>query len=320
MLWIFALPLIYGYGMAMLAPYHWFFDTHVNFTIQYAIGGVLLGILALLNGAPILTVLLLLIGGLNTYKVYYSYSDPLVFSSPYKDEKPNLTIVQYNKLFPNQRWDEIEKWVKENHEEIDVMLVQESGIHTIYKLKALKKYFPYQFPENPNQRYNDVSVLSRIPFEVEKIPSLGIHGHMPGMKITYQREDMPEPLHLYSIHAQSPASSNKHLERTEDLLIMKQAINADPHPLKLFVGDLNTTPYSQVFQDFKNDTGLKYNDFKWFPNTTWHSNFYFSAFMIPIDHMFYSPAIKQISKDVGPTLGSDHHMLIGKFQLPERTE
>lgn len=311
------MPLFYGYVMALLAPYHWFFDTHVNFTIQYALGGLLLGIVALLLQCPVLGVLLLLVGLLNTYTVYNSYSDPFVFSSPYQNETPNLTIVQYNKLFPNQSWDKIEHWVKENHENIDIMVVQESGIHTLYKLKNLEKYFPYQFPENPKQRFNDVSILSHIPFKVEEIPSLNIDGHMPGMKVTYQRPDMPEPLHLYSIHAQSPASSNKHKERTEDLLIMKQAIMKDPHPYKLFVGDLNTTPYSRVFQDFLSDTEMTYNDFKWFPNTTWHSDLRFPFLMIPIDHMFYSPEIHQISKDVGPTLGSDHHMLMGKFRIPQ---
>ena len=62
---------------------------------------------------------------------------------------------------------------------------------------------------------------------------------------------------------------------------------------------------------------MEYNDYSFFPKVTWNSNFIAPFLKIPIDHIIYSPQIKQISKEVGPSLGSDHHMLIAKFHIPE---
>ncbi|MCB9973623.1 MAG: endonuclease/exonuclease/phosphatase family protein [Rhodospirillales bacterium] len=312
---ILALLLTIAFGLSLLAPYHWFCDLFVNFTIQYAIGGLVLAAVFLCyKDRRWLVLPMLAIGMSGVYFVRTSYSDPWQMPPPHA-ERPNLTLVQYNKLFGNPHWDQIDEWVRDHHQDIDIMFVQESGVTTLYKLQELKKYFPYQFPSDPKERFNDISIMSRYPFEAEEIPSLNINAHMPGVKVTLQTPTMPAPVHLYSIHTQVPLGEANYKERSEDIFIMQEAIKQDPYPYKTFSGDFNLTPYSPVFKNLIKETGLQYNDYKWFPNTTWNSVFYFPFLRIPIDHTLYTPQMKLISREVGPSLGSDHHLVMAKFYI-----
>jgi endonuclease/exonuclease/phosphatase (EEP) superfamily protein YafD len=313
---IFSLLIIYAYGMSLLADYGWFYDVHSHFAIQYAIGGFGCSLLFLLFRKWYFALTLFLIALLNVYEVRTSYSEPWQIKPPHS-EQPNLVIAQYNKLFINQEWDRIGEWMEQNAKDIDILFVQESGVHSLYLLQKYKKYFPYQFPERPEEFFNDISILSRYPFKAEEVPSLNIDGEMSGVKVVLQTPTMPRPLHLYSIHTQVAFGDKNYKERAEDLLIMENAIKNDPYPYKTFSGDLNLTPYSPVFKTLIRETGMKYNDYSWFPKTTWNDIFHFSFLKIPIDHVLYTPALKLISKEVGPSLGSDHNMVIARFHVPE---
>ncbi len=308
--------LMFFYTMTFFAERGWMFDIFSHFAIQYAIGGVVLSLVFIFYKKWMLALPLLFLVVANIYEIRQSYSDPYIFSSPHQ-EKENLTIIHYNKLFKNQRWDLIRTWFEDNHDDIDLVFVQESGPRTIEKLKILEDIFPYQFPETPKQRFNDVSILSKTPFDALRVVYLDINRKTVGTKVIFNIENANKPVHIYSHHAYTPLNAENYQSRSDGLETIQRAIQGDNHPYKIFTGDWNLTPYSPVFQKLLAETDMKYNDYSYFPKVTWNSYFVMPFLKIPIDHFIYSPSIKQISKEVGPSLGSDHHMVIAKFYIPE---
>lgn len=312
----FAILLFIGFGMSLFASYAWYFDIFSHFAIQYAIGAIILGLVFLSSKKWCWSFLLIVVAALNVYEIRISYSDPLIFSPPQIQQKANLTIAHYNKLYKNEDWDIFRSWVESSHQDIDIIIFNETTPNLITEKRKYKEYFPYLYPDKKWNHFNDVSVMSRYPFKAEQVMGIDKNGYLSGTKIILEKPDIPEPIHLYSIHAHVPFGATRWDYQKLALDNVVFALQNDPHPYKIFSGDWNLTPYSPVFQRLLENTGMKYNDYSVFPKVTWNSHFLFPFFKIPIDHFIYSPEIKQISKEVGPALGSDHHMLIGKFYIP----
>jgi len=81
----------------------------------------------------------------------------------------------------------------------------------------------------------------------------------------------------------------------------------------MVAGDLNITPFSQIFFKFLQhaqlvDTGRGQG---WQP--TWFSRM--PWFAIPIDHVLCSEKIQVFKRKTGPAMGSDHNPLIVEFNL-----
>lgn len=311
---ILAILLCAGYGLSLFAAYGWFFDLFSNFAIQYVVGGLALAFLFSCFRKWIWVLPMLIVSALNVYEIQGSYSNPWVFSPPAK-EAPNLVVAQYNKLFRNHEWDALRAEL-ERHPEIDVLFVQEVGVHNMYKLQELEDLFPYQFPRTPAERIDDVAVLSRLPVQVQHLPLETPYVKRYGMKVRYQKEGLV-PVSLYSLHTKSPSLPWRYAQRNAELISMATLVAQDASPYKIFSGDWNTSAWSPHFQDVLQITGMNYNDFRWFPNVTWPSFAVLPILKTPIDHIIYSRNIIQVDKAVGNSIGSDHHMLIAKFHVPE---
>jgi endonuclease/exonuclease/phosphatase (EEP) superfamily protein YafD len=72
--------------------------------------------------------------------------------------------------------------------------------------------------------------------------------------------------------------------------------------------DFNITPWSPVFADILEGSGLRDSSLGFGVAPTWLSRPLF--FGLPIDHILVSPDIKVKNRHVGPDVGSDHFPVI----------
>ncbi|MCP4501446.1 MAG: hypothetical protein GY822_15915 [Deltaproteobacteria bacterium] len=86
----------------------------------------------------------------------------------------------------------------------------------------------------------------------------------------------------------------------------------------VLAGDFNATPWSIVFQNFLDETGLHNAAYARGGGTTWPT-FLPLMFRIPIDHILLSKQLVSTSFLVGPEMGSDHLPFFGRFVLLQST-
>lgn len=313
----FSIILLAGFGVSLFPHTGWLADLFSHFAIQYAVGGFVLGWLCLFFRMGSLAIILFLVSVFNIYEIRASYTDPLAFNNPHIDLPPHLTVVHYNKLYRNNQWALFDNWVRLNADNADLVIIQETTPATILKMRSYEKQFPYRYPDKKWNHYNDVSVMSRYPFEARPVRQTQHDGRTVGTFIKLKKPYLSHPVHIYTVHAHVPFGERRYYYQRRALKTLSSAVQNDPHPYILMTGDWNLTPYAPLFHDVLDQTGMIYNDYSYFPKVTWNSTFIFPFFKIPIDHIIHSPAMKQVDKQVGPALGSDHNMLISKFHIPE---
>lgn len=310
--------LIISFGFSLLARFHWAFDLFSHFTIQYIVGGCALGILLLLMHQYWLAGLCVLVMVSNVIETRWLIQEPLLFTRPAAET--NFTVVQYNKLFRNDHFPQMRRWFEQNAANIDVLIVQESGVRTIEELEQFKDFFPNQYPADKADRFNDVSVLSRYPFKVTKIPLSDTADvswfTAAASRIEIEKPGIEKPIVIYSFHTQVPLGKDFAAHRNGTLRGLAAAVANEKSDYVIASGDWNITPYSPYFGDFLKTSGLHYQNYRLLPETTWAAHFLFPFLKIPIDHVLYNDKLTLTDIRRGPAMGSDHHALIASFAVP----
>ncbi len=311
-----AIVLFIAYAFSLLARSYWLFDLFSHFTIQYAIGALVLALMLALANHHALAIVFFVICFANVVETRMLMNDPFRFGMP--DKQGNLTIVQYNKLYRNHKFSVIRNLLQ-SRGDIDIVMIQESGIDTIEDLKQYKDIFPHQFPDNVDERFNDVSVLSKYPFKVTKVKVLDDSFEKFASRIEIKKPGFKKPVYIYSQHTITPMMRLHQKWRNKELAALAEAVKNDKEDFIIASGDWNITPYSPYFADFVKKSGLRYQNFGLLPETTWMSLSYFSFLKVPIDHILYKDGIELAYIKKGPASGSDHHPLIASFIIPGDT-
>ena len=312
----FTFVLFGAYGCALFARHYWALDIFSHFTIQYALGALILALLFFFSQHYMLAVICLVIFTTNAIETRYYMHNPWLFGS--QGNFSNFTIVQYNKLYRNRDYRAVRFWLQKIAPTTDMIMVQESGQDTIEELKQFKDLFPYQFPTNPEERFNDVSILSRAPFSVTGVPVYQGRFTKYASRIEVKKEKFDKPVIIYSYHTVTPLTPAHHAMRNEELRTLAKLIKNETAEQVIASGDWNTTPYSPYYQDFLETSGLYYQNYGILPETTWASFNLFPFLKIPIDHILYNNGVALVNIHAGPARGSDHHSLIASFAVKEK--
>lgn len=310
--------LIISFGFSLLARFHWAFDLFSHFTIQYIVGGFALGILLLLMHQYWLAGLCVLVMISSVIETRWLMQEPLLFTRP--DAETNFTVMHYNKFFTNES-PKIRQWMQENGADVDVLIVQESGYDNIEFLKQLSDIFPNQFPQNQSESFNDISVLSRYPFQITSIPLADSSDvswfTSAATRIEINKPGVP-PVVIYSFHTAVPMGKTYSTHRNGTLKGLAAAVAKEQSDYVIASGDWNITPYSPYFSDFVKSSGLHYQNYRLLPETTWAAPFLLPFLKIPIDHVLYNDKLTLTDIRRGPAMGSDHHALIASFAVPDK--
>jgi endonuclease/exonuclease/phosphatase (EEP) superfamily protein YafD len=305
-----AVVLFASFTLGLLARFHWAFDLFCNFTLQYAAGGLILGMLLLYGGNIPFALLCLAIGNAAVFQIRNAF--PPV---PIKAEGPNsLTIAHFNRLYLNKNDDAMMSWLRDNANIFDAVSLHEVTPETFQKLETIRDIYPYRFPETPREDMF-VCLLSRHPIlESAIVTAKADFPTQPGLRIKIGTP--AGSLAIYGIHAESPLDYNLQRQRNAELLAMAEVIATDTTPNIIFLGDWNITPFSPHFKNMLHTSGLANYYSSRFPLVTWPSRFLLPVLKIPIDHILFSKNMELVEKKTGASMGSDHHALVATFIVP----
>jgi endonuclease/exonuclease/phosphatase (EEP) superfamily protein YafD len=301
--------------LGLLAAYHWLFDVFVHFKLQYFIAALVLFVAALAYRRAWLAVCMAALSVCLFAELQFANSHPF---AKVPSLRPNLTLVQYNKYYYSDDYDDIGAWIRNPANDFDIIIVNESSPESLKPMaEQFGDVFPHQYPDDYLQRFNDISVLSKWPFTIRPQPMEKRNGQIYNVsKINLYKNGL-EPVVIYAYHTQTPVGPNDAALRNFELEEFSAIIANQQEENVIAVGDWNITPYSPHFRDILKTTGLSYQNYGWFPQTTWPRYGGVRFLKIPIDHVLFDDSLALVSLKAGPTFESDHNSLVAKFAVPE---
>ena len=119
-------------------------------------------------------------------------------------------------------------------------------------LAGLKELYPYQSAE-PSTTYMGVMLLSKKPFSTskEKLPQ--------GWDFVFRHQielGDGKSFHLYTVHPLPAVTAENREDRDGGLAKASEMVREDAASVKALMGDFNLTPYSPVFAQVLQTSGL----------------------------------------------------------------
>lgn len=276
-------------------------DLPSHFVLQYAIGAVLLLLLAFAFRAQGVTVALLGAAlALNLVQLY-----PLMAGKAAVTEKP-FRILQANVLFLSDKPGKLQDLIRK--ENPDIVLVSEVNSIFAKAFADMAGDYPHQAVLPQDDRAYGLAVLSKTPIETTVL-HFG-HDRIPAQEIRTSHDG--KPLYIVSFHPANPAKNIALRNREFEGLAAR--LKAEKSAYKIVSGDFNATPYCHVMKKLLKETGMVQARQGAGPQGTWLS--WAPSFLrIPIDHTIVTPNIGIARFRTGPSIDSDHLPTIADLSL-----
>jgi endonuclease/exonuclease/phosphatase (EEP) superfamily protein YafD len=298
--------------LACLISDYWLFDILASFRPQYSLCLLACGLLAICLKRFISASLFFSLALVNSFDflIYFTAPAPLNAANSYR-------IVHVNVHTSNTEYEKVCSFLlKENP---DIILFNEVSKEWMSRLSEVKKNYQYTL-EQPRPDNFGIAFFSKLEFEnagIERLSNLTVPSVAARLKLI-DSAGVEKLVSLVGIHTTPPKSKVWHTER--DDLIEQAAVRLSRSPApRIFIGDLNITPWSEKFKwilktanlrDSSLGTGLNFT----FPRKQ-NAQLIMSLFSIHIDHILVSPEIEVTTYKVGPDLGSDHLPVVVDFRL-----
>lgn len=276
-------------------------DLPSHFVLQYAIGAVVLGVLALIFKAHAVTVVMLGAAlALNVAQLY-----PLMTGKAAVTEKP-FKILQANVLFLSTNTEKLQSLIRV--ENPDIVLASEVNSAFARAFADMAGDYPHQAALPKDGSAYGLAVLSKEPIAVETL-HFG-DDRIPAQEIRTTHGG--KPLYIISFHPANPVRDT--VLRDREFEELAKRLNAEKSAYKIVSGDFNATPYSYVMKKLLKDTGMTHARKSMGPQGTWLA--WMPPFMrIPIDHTIVSSSIGVADFRAGPFIDSDHLPTIAVLSL-----
>lgn len=279
-------------------------DLPSHFVLQYTIGAVVLGVLALL------------------LKIKWRYLFLLGFAfilnsanlAPYIDRTAatttadSFTVLQANTLYLNKSTKPLQRLIEA--EKPDIITAVEVNDAFAEMFQSLADAYPYQFvvPQNNNAR--GLAVLSKFPLKNKSVVFFS-EARVPAQSISLSLRG--RTVDVLSLHPFTPIHDLA--LRDADLRTAAKAY-APPRKNPLIVtGDFNATPWSPIMRQFMATTRLRAARASRGILPSWPVFLPANILRIPIDHVFVSDGIEVLDYRLGSSIGSDHLPTLGIFRL-----
>ena len=233
---------------------------------------------------------------------------------PSRASASNLRLLLLNVNYENRRYAQLAGLIKS--ERPDLIVLQEVTTGWLDALKPLADSYPFTRWQTEETDGSGIALLSRISFEESDVVFIGSDDRPA---IAARLRVGGASLSLLTIHPRAPIRP-KHFEyRNRQLLAAAEYARAMPAP-KLFVGDLNTTPWSPYFGRVLSESGMvdARKGFGLLPSwPVWNLT---PLLMLPLDHCFVSPDVRIVNIRTGPNVGSDHLPVIIDLSVSDAAE
>jgi len=225
----------------------------------------------------------------------------------------SIKILHFNVLAKNRNTADLTRYIQQ--ENPDLISLQEYSSwwqQNFHQYNTVLQHYPYRYITP----YGDDAVYS-------KRPLLGIHReHIYGspygadVGIVTQIKINHEPVTFLFSHPPTPM--NPPVMERQARHFEFWAKNRRQYGKNLvLIGDLNTTPWTKLFQNFIKTTDLRDSQMGFGVQPSFPT---FIGFLeIPIDHCLVSDRIVVLERHLGPNLGSDHLPVVIRLAVKKRS-
>lgn len=195
----------------------------------------------------------------------------------------------------------------------DVLVVQEVDSAWCDSLRTLQGLYPFH-QSLPKGGGSGIALYSRFRFQQLSL-ELNEGNARPGILAKIDFDGVA--VSLLSIHPRAPIQKGHFELRNAMFDSAAECLRKLPDP-KIFIGDLNITPWSHYYRSFAEQTGLAdvRKGFGLLPS--WPTFLSFKWLMIPLDHCLVSDDIRVTSVKTGEPFGSDHLPLIVELEIQSK--
>jgi len=228
------------------------------------------------------------------------------FPSKNPDLSSDLHILHVNLLVNNPNHRDVVQMIETHQPQL--ISFQEASLKWA---KTLKKNLPqYHFFCHELDSPFGICMATTLPVRAESVFFIQ-NPNVPAisLKTTISAQD----LSFFFVHPKPPFTQSFFVERNHYLQKLTQRLQNTEN--LIIIGDLNITQWSPIYRDFTTNLQLK-NTLSSFHNT-WHTAFPTPIFQL--DHILVSKNINIVESGVLEHIGSDHHPIQAKINIPLKT-
>jgi len=290
--------------VSLFARVHWLADLFANLRMQQLIGLSVTLLLCLLHRRPKATAIVAL---LIAFQIpwFVSASPQTVTDKQIRNAALSVTFA--NVLTKNKRHDDIIADLTSRNP--DVIAVVELGSVLATALSTeISAEFPYALIRPQDSGNFGIGLFSKYPLRDQDVFELNLPIESIAATVTIAGQDY----RIFATHPLPPmgpsayANRNLHLEQLADRIDTFRT--QSPQTPVVLVGDLNLTPWSPLFADLEQSSGLHHVCERLGVTPTWY-RFPSFPFGLVLDHGLISEQLHCLSHVVGPDIGSDHRSI-----------
>jgi len=313
-----------GAVTTLFARQFWVADIIANLRVQLILG--LLGIIALLlllrRWRMVLVVTAVTIWQVS-WLISAFQSSPRSTSSPEQpnastpaDQTQQLRVFLANVLTRNQRHGHITAQIRQADPDVIVILELSSKLNA-----AMHREFGNSYKHAVSEPQDDgnfgIGLWSRYPLTDARIFHLNSQW-LPSIEADVEFDS--RRIRIFATHPIPPMGAYYFTQRNEHMALLAKRIQQqhsdDPKRPRLLLGDLNMTPWSPLFNDLCESTGLENAAAGHGLQPTWYCGKSFPfPFGLVLDHALHSHDLRCVHREILPENGSDHRALMFRFSL-----
>ena len=284
--------------------YWWVFEVLSSFRVQYALILGLGAVLAFHQRRPRLVMLALMAFAANGCWLF-----PYVVSSESgSGHSSSLKVSTLNVHTANTRWDLVLGFIASRSP--DIAFFTEVNEEWVSRLKPLEKIYPFSISK-PRADNFGVALYSKIPPQRLEIHEF-LSGELPSVLMTFLKGS--ETITLVGTHPLPPRTPAYSACRNSQIDTIAAFFSRIPRK-KILIGDLNTAPWADLFQNLLRVGGLRDTALGRGIQVTWPKHAWW-LLGVPIDHCLISPDLTVISRSIDPEVGSDHYPIFVELGIP----
>lgn len=290
-----------------LSKWHKYAELASHFKPQYLLGSIIVLPVFLFYGELAWTVVAVICVAINLAEVapwFIGNRD----SNSKRSGGRRLKLLLANVNFKNTAYETFIAFVK--RQSPDVLIVQETDSAWCDSLQSLQSFYPFH-QSLPKGGGSGMALYSRFRFQQLSV-ELNEGNARPGILAKIDFDGVT--VSLLSIHPRAPIQKGHFELRNVMFDSAAECLRDLPNP-KIFIGDLNITPWSHYYRSFAEKTGLADVRKGFGLLTSWPTFLFFRWLMIPLDHCLVSDDISVIDVKTGEPSGSDHLPLIVELEI-----
>lgn len=211
-----------------------------------------------------------------------------------------------NVQWSNRSFDRLHRVIRDV--DPDLIMLVEVTTEWLAALSKLRAGYPFS-KSVLGQGGFGATLHSRLPFERAEVAYLGTV-KLPAVVARVRLDD--RRFTVIGTQPVSPTTPHRMRRRNRQLAALAEFAALQGRPL-MILGDLNTTSWSPVFQDFLRAAQLRDSRVGFGLQPTWPA--VAAPLRIPIDHCVVSEDIVVQQRRVGPRIGSDHLPVVVEFSI-----